>query len=162
MRTVEFRLVRLAMLGLVGLSLGCAPAPPGPAPSATTVPARLVEFRMVAEVGASAVEGFEYGGETLQLEREAVASDSDLASLVLTRDEDRWQLDVRFTPTGGVRFDQALLDDAGRQVALVVDSRVWRVLDVRSQLGASVIRATLEIADAEAARLQGLIDTRWP
>jgi hypothetical protein len=162
---------------LVGLtSFGCAgatpPADPGgvdPVPMATPSPGSsggqseaLIAFRLVAPDEASGVEAVTLDGQVIWLESEVMASDDDLARPRFTPREGGWVLDVRFDADSGVRFDQALLDHYGREVALVVDAAVWRVLEVRPQLGASVVRATSNLADGDASRLQQRIDQRWP
>jgi len=150
---------------LVGLtSSGCAAATPSPeqafVPSEAASRA-LIEFWLVAE-GATGVEAVTLGGDAIRLEPGIVASDDDLARPRFTPQGDGWVLDVRFDAQSGVRFDQALLDHHGRQVALLVESVVWRVLDVRPQLGASVVRATSALAVPDADRLRQAIDQRWP
>lgn len=149
-------------LVVAGFALvGCAGGGPVP-PSSPPVPDVLIRFHLVGEGAGAGLESREFEGETLRLEPQVLASDAELQRPRLTPEGDRWSLDLRFTANGGVRFDQAVWDHHGRRVAVVVDSRVLRVVVARPQFGASRLLIDLVLSEAEAYRMQSAIDRTWP
>lgn len=165
MRLVIARASPLAVvIGLALLSptlIGCA-GEGTPAPPVAPVPDVFIRFHLIEENAVPRLETRVFEGETLHLDAAMLASDPEMQRPRLTPEAGRWSLDVRFTANGGVQFDRAALDHHGRRVAVVVESRVVRVVTVRSQFGASRLLIDLILSEAEASRMQESIDRRWP
>lgn len=118
-----------------------------------------LEFRLAAEESSPGLEEmvFEPTGEHFYLHHEVLLNQADVDSAAAVWREERWEVELFFTPEGAQKFAELTEQNLGRRCGMVLDGKLLSAPRIMAPIKSGRALITSDFTEAEARRIaQGM------